>query len=105
MSFKEQALRDLETVFLNTEEFAEMHRVEGSQIAVVMDNNRLENTKQGQILGLVEADVLIFGKETDFPKNLNPGRLLNVDGKEMLVVDSGKDMGMVEIALCQNRHG
>lgn len=105
MSFKEQILKDLDAVFFNIDEFAELHRVEGKQIAVVVDNDQLNKLKKGQILGLVEADMLLMGRESDFPRDLDPGRLLNVDGREMLVANSGKDMGLVEVALRQNRTG
>ena len=105
MSFKEQIQKDLDAVFFNLDEFAELHRVEGKQIAVVVDDDQLDNLKKGQILGLVEADMLLMGREADFPVSLEPGRLLNVDGREMLVAKSGKDMGMVEVALRQNRTG
>lgn len=105
MSFKDQIVQDLDTVFLNLGEFAELHRVEGRQISIVVDNNRLQSLKQGQILGLVESDMLIMGRKVDFPADLSPGRLLNVDGREMIVADSGEDMGLVEVALNQNRTG
>ena len=105
MSFKEQIARDLDAVFLNLNEFAEVHRVEGAQIAVVVDNDQLNTLKKGQILGLVEADMLLMGRESDFPADLDPGRLLNVDGRELIVATSGKSMGMVEVALRQNRAG
>lgn len=105
MTFKEQILKDLDEVFLNLEEFAELHRVEGVEIPVVVDSDQLNKLKKGQIIGLIEADMLLMGKESDFPRDLEPGRPLNVDGREMLVVNSGKDMGMVEVALSQNRTG
>lgn len=105
MSFKEQIARDLDTVFLNLDDFAEPHRIEGKEVAVVVDSDQLNTLKKGQILGLVEADMLIMGREVDFPDELDPGRLLNVDGREMIVELSGKDMGLVEVALNQNRTG
>ena len=105
MSFKEQILKDLDSVFLNVDEFAEIHRVEGAQITVVVDNDQLNKLKKGQILGLIEADMLLMGRESDFPRDLEPGRLLNVDGRELIIVNSGKDMGLVEVALRQNRTG
>ena len=105
MSFKEQILKDLDAVFFNLDEFAELHRVEGAKIAVVVDNDQLNKLNKGQILGPVEADMLLMGRESDFPRDLEPGRLLNVDGREMLVANSGKDMGLVEVALRQNRTG
>lgn len=105
MSFKNMIQNDLNTVFFNLDEFAEHHRVEGAKIAVVVDNDQLNKLKKGQILGLIEADMLLMGREVDFPANLEPGRLLNVDGRELLIVNSGKDMGLVEVALRQNRTG
>ena len=105
MSFKEQIRKDLDSVFLNLDEFAELRRVEGKRIAVIVDDNQLTNLKQGQILGLVNADMLLMGREEDFPANLEPGRLLNVDGRELIIENSGRDMGLVEVALRQNRTG
>ena len=105
MGFKEQVAADLDAVFLNLSEFAELHRVEGVKIAVVVDNDQLNKLKKGQIIGLVEADIVLMGKEADFPDDLDPGRLLNYDGREMLIVNSGRDMGLAEVALRQNRTG
>ena len=105
MNFKEQILKDLDAVFLNLSEFAELHRVEGVEIAVVVDSDQLNKLKKGQILGLVEADMLLMGRAVDFPSDLEPGRLLNVDGRELIIANSGKDMGLVEVALRQNRTG
>ena len=105
MGFKEQIKRDLDAVFLNLGEFAELHYVEGVEIAVIKDDNTLTTLKQGQILGLVEADMLLLGRAEDFPADLDPGRILNVDGREMIVENCGEDMGLVEVALRQNRVG
>ena len=105
MGFKEQIQKDLDAVFLNCDEFAEIHRVEGNEIRVVVDSDQLNKLKKGQILGIIEADMLLMGREGDFPADLEPGRLMNVDGRELIVVKSGVDMGMVEVALSQNRMG
>lgn len=105
MNFKEQIRQDLEKVFLNLDEFAELHRIEGKQVTVVIDDDELQELKKGQILDMVEADMLILAKADDLPRDLDPGRLLNVDGREMLVVKAGNDMGLVEVALRQNRNG
>lgn len=105
MSFKEQIQKDLDNVFFNLDEFGELHRIEGVEIAVVVDSDQLNKLKKGQILGLIEADMLIMGRAVDFPDYLEPGRLLNVDGRELIVAKSGEDMGLVEVALSQNRTG
>ena len=105
MTFKEQIQKDLDAVFLNPDEFGELHRVECKEIIVVVDDDLLNTLKKGQILGLVEAEMLLLGRVADFPADLDPGRLLNVDGRELQVVKSGKDMGLAEVALSQNRMG
>ena len=102
-AFKDMVARDLDAVFLNVDEFAELHMVEGKEIPVVMDDDRLATLKKGQILGLVEADMLLMGKVSDFPADMEPGRLLNVDGRELIVSKSSRDMGLIEAALRQNR--
>lgn len=105
MNFKEQIRQDLDAVFLNLGEFAELHRIEGKQVTAVVDDDELREYKKGQILDMVEADMLILAKADDLPRDLDPGRLLNVDGREMLVVKAGNDMGLAEVALRQNRSG
>lgn len=105
MNFKEQIQKDLDAVFFNLKEFAEIHCIENKQIAVVVDNDQLNKLKKGQILGLIEADMLIMGRASDFPADLAPGRFMNVDNREMIIANSGKDMGLVEVALRQNRTG
>ena len=101
--FKAQVEQDSGGVFLNLGGFAEMHRIEGVEIPVVIDNDQLVKMKQGQILGIVEADMLIFGKVSDFPENMAAGRIINVDGREFVVANSGVDMGIMEVALSQSR--
>ena len=102
-AFKEQVANDIYNVFLNLDEFAEEHLIEGKTIPVVIDDDDLTEKKKGQILGIVEADMLIYGKASDFPKYMNNGRFLNVDNREMIVVKSAYDMGMIEVALQQSR--
>lgn len=106
MSFKEQIERDIDDVFLNLDEFGETHRVEGKEINVVVDDDTLEKLAKvgdNRSLGMVEADMILMAKESDLPKDLEPGRLINVDGREMIIVNTNKHMGLVELALRQNR--
>lgn len=108
MSFKDQIQRDLDTVFFNLDEFAERHRVEGKEIVVVVDSDalaKLSKIGDNRTHGLVEADLVLLGRKMDLPATLEPGRLLNVDGRELLVVSSNENMGLVEIFLRQNITG
>ena len=106
MSFKDQIKQDLSDVFLNLDEFADLHRIEGKEVPVVIDSDimaKLSKIGDNRIHGMDEADMVIIGKASDLPENLDPGRLLNLDGREVIVVTTTSEMGLVQIAVRQNR--
>lgn len=106
MSFKDQIKHDLSDIFLNLDEFADLHRIEGKEVPVVIDSDimaKLSKIGDNRIHGMDEADMVIMGKASDLPENLDPGRLLNLDGREVIVVTTTSEMGLVQIAVRQNR--
>lgn len=106
MSFRDQIKQDLSDVFLNLDEFADLHRIEGKEVPVVIDSDimaKLSKIGDNRIHGMDEADMVIMGKASDLPENLDPGRLLNLDGREVIVVTTMSEMGLVQIAVRQNR--
>lgn len=106
MSFKDQIKQDLSDIFLNLDEFADLHRIEGKEVPVVIDSDimaKLSKIGDNRIHGMDEADMVIMGKDSDLPENLDPGRLLNLDGREVIVVTTTSEMGLVQIAVRQNR--
>ena len=106
MSFKDQIKQDLSDIFLNLDEFADLHRIEGKEVPVVIDSDimaKLSKNGDNRIHGMDEADMIIMGKASDLPENLDPGRLLNLDGREVIVITTTSEMGLVQIAVRQNR--
>ena len=106
MSFKDQIKQDLSDIFLNLDEFADLHRIEGNEVPVVIDSDimaKLSKIGDNRIHGMDEADMVIMGKASDLPENLDPGRLLNLDGREVIVVTTTSERGLVQIAVRQNR--
>lgn len=106
MSFKDQIKQDLSDIFLNLDEFADLHRIEGKEVPVVIDSDimaKLSKIGDNRIHGMDEADMVIMGKASDLPENLDPARLLNLDGREVIVVTTTSEMGLVQIAVRQNR--
>lgn len=106
MSFKDQIKQDLSDIFLNLDEFADLHRIEGKEVPVVIDSDimaKLSKNGDNRIHGMDEADMVIMGKASDLPENLDPGRLLNLHGREVIVVTTTSEMGLVQIAVRQNR--
>ncbi|MCL1866617.1 MAG: hypothetical protein FWF82_04335 [Oscillospiraceae bacterium] len=103
MSFKEQMERDLDSVFLNTDEFADIHRVDGKEIPAVIDKDGIVKLKKGQVIGMAESDMLLMAKVGDLPPQKSPGSFFNVDGREYIVESWNVNAGLAEIALNQNR--
>ena len=106
MSFKDQIKQDLSDIFLNLDEFADLHRIEGKEVPVVIDSDilaKLSKIGDNRIHGMDEADMVIRGIASGLPDNLDPGRLLNLDGREVIVVTTTSEMGLVQIAVRQNR--
>ena len=108
MSFKEQVMRDLDNVFLNIDEFAEMHMVEGKPIPAVIDKDSFipigqGKSNQGKLLGTIEADMILMAKVSDLPPEKAPGSFLTLDGRECVITAWSVNMGFAEIALSQNR--
>ena len=75
MSFKDQIKQDLSDIFLNLDEFADLHRIEGKEVPVVIDSDimaKLSKIGDNRIHGMDEADMVIMGKASDLPENLDP---------------------------------
>ncbi len=101
MSFKEMLKSDIENVFLNTDEFASTHTIEGKEITCIFDDEALRERQSGSELGVSESDVLIFAHTDDLPSKKGAGEHVNVDGIEYIVNTWDENMGMTQIALSQ----
>jgi len=109
MSFKDMVQQD-RGIFLNIDEFGEVHRVEGQNITVVIDDNTLRERQGGAEVGVAEVGVaesslLLFAYVEDLPPRREAGESINVDGREYIVDDWSEDMGIAQVALGQNRTG
>jgi hypothetical protein len=103
MSLKEQINADINNIFMQTDDFAEEHEIEGQNISIVPDLDRLSELKSGGVLGVVKADYLFFANTADLPEEKGPGETINIDGKEYIVDDWSINYGMAQIACHQER--
>lgn len=99
MTFKEMIERDRREVFLNLDEFAETHSVDGKNISVSIDADAL--TAKQQALGVDSASLVLFAASEDLPKRKPPGAAINVDGRDYIVVDWADNKGVTQITLLQ----
>lgn len=99
MSFKDEIAADIDAVFLNMEEFAEKHHVEGKIISCVVDSNKGQPKSDGNMYDLAEADFVVIAKSTDLPARKEAGSVLNLDGRELTVTSWDEQSGMAVIGL------
>lgn len=99
--FKDMLNGDIDNVFLNTDELASKHNIEGKEITCIFDDEALRERQAGAELGVSESSLLIFAKTSDLPFKKEPKEILNVDHKEYTIDAWDENMGMTQIALSQ----
>ena len=102
MAFKDMVAADIAATFLNTSYFGELYRVEGREIAIVIDNDELKERQGGQDLAVAESATLFHAAVSDLPPRKAPGSSLNINGRECLIDDWKEAMGVATIALREN---
>lgn len=104
--FKDIIRTDLDNVFMNTDEFAGVHTVNGKKMPITVDNNELiERAKKAKsnMDGIYTKTTLIFVKAKDFGPLPAVGSVVNLDGKTYKVTDAMNEDGLYSIHLEANR--
>lgn len=106
MTFKEIASSDDLNVFLNTDEMAEMHSIEGTQVACVLDEGVVKENGTNDRYSLQEEYTVLYAKTEELQKagvgKKGYGSMLLVDDRTYLVQSWKEEFGMTEIELAQN---
>lgn len=107
MTFKDIIKNDIDTTFLNEDEFAEKHVVDGKEMTIIIDNNEMlerEKRYKEQIeKGTYVKQILFYVKAGEFGRLPRIGRLLNLDGKNYIVTDAIREGAMYSISLEANK--
>lgn len=110
MTFKEQIAKDNRTVFMNQDEFAETHLINGEEIPCTVDNNELiDREKRYQYKKSLYADgiylkqLLIYVRAEDFGPLPAIGRVITFDKKSYIVADAINEDGIYSLCLEANK--
>ena len=107
MTFKEAIRNDIREVFMNTDEFAALHELNGRKnVPLIVDNNELiERSKKAKsdMDGINVKTTLIFIKARDFGALPPVGYALRLDGVSYRVTDAMNEDGVYSIHLEANR--
>ena len=110
MGFKDCLASDVHDVFLNVEEFSDIHTIEfkGSTMQIPLqidDNEQIEREKRSNqnMDGIYVNQRMIYVAASDFGALPKQGVLLKLDGKSYTVADAVSEYGIYSITLEANR--
>lgn len=98
MSFKDEIADDL-AIFLDEEEFAETHNIEGKDVVCIVDDDALQEQKIKSATGTYTGKKLIHVKGTALEGRPAVDGKLFFDGKPYTVKDCIDNNGMLSITL------
>ena len=108
MTFKEAIRDDVVEVFMNLDEFAALHTLNGKQIPVIVDDNEMierEKKMKSDMDGINVKTTLIYVRARDYGSGLPPvGYAVTLDGKSYLVIEAVNEDGVYSIELERNRN-
>ncbi len=103
-SFKQILEEDISHTFMNMDEFAEIHNVNGKEMWVIVDSNeQIEREKRmsenPQKLGIHMKQLLIYVKRSDYGPLPSPGNFLTFDGQNYQVTDAIDESGIYSVSI------
>lgn len=102
MHLKDMLKEDIKGVFLECNDFAETHIVEGKPILVVEDKDTLQELKNGAENELAEAELLFYAAVDDLPHRRGYGSMLSYDGIDYFVISWDENYDMATVVLKKN---
>ena len=100
-NFKDFVKHDLDT-FINLEEFAEVHHIDGKPVKSMIDSDVLQiysNVKAEQYDGVYRSILALYVKEDDLGYRPVRDQHLNIDGAIYIVDECSSEMGILKIVL------
>lgn len=104
--FKDIIKSDIHNTFINTDEFSDMHTVNGVRIPVQVDENeQIEREKRfnQNMDGLFTNQKFIYVAESDYGPLPKQGSIITFDGRRYTVLDAINEGGVYSITMEANR--
>lgn len=102
MTFKDTIRQDIRTVFLNFEEFGELHMIFDQEMLIIIDENELTEREkrirrnEGE---LYKKQLLFYIAAEDFGPLPSPGNVLELDRKRYVIIEAENEDGIYSISL------
>lgn len=104
-AFKDAVAADVTHVFINADEFADWHDIDGVRLCCVIDQDVTQtysNAMGNSIEGVFKNTVQIHVRAVDMERPVE-GELIRVDGSLHLVESVSDEMGVYVITATENR--
>lgn len=105
-TFKDMVAADIFGTFIHTDEFADIHLVDGKEMHVIIDTNELLERQQNvpHADGLYKAHILIYIPVSEYGPKPKIGKQLNLDNrKTYIIVDCINEDGIYSMELEASR--
>lgn len=102
MTFKELVQQDTKEIFLNFDEFGEIHLVDGEEKVLIIDTNELverEKRKDISLAGVFKKHLLFYIQAEDLGGMPKIGGMMMFDRKSYVVTDAINEDGIYSISL------
>lgn len=102
--FKDILAADITGVFLNGQEFADIHTIDGTEMTVMVDENELLERDKSKIIGVQQDGTftsrrLIYVSREEYGPRPKIGKPLVFDGRPYRVQDCAEEYGILAITL------
>jgi hypothetical protein len=101
--FKDWVAADIANVFLNLDEFAEEHSINGANVPVILDRDRLNERRDKA--GLTGEELYFFVAAHDLPVRPKTGETMRFDRRIYEITECLENDGVLEIALLRQNAG
>lgn len=102
-AFKDVVEGDIRRVFLNEDEFAEKHDIDGEKIVVMLDIDRMNERRDKA--GLSDENLYFYVKEKELGRRPKVNSPMLFDGLHHIVTECIENDGVLEIALARQNVG
>lgn len=107
MTFKDALAKDVATTFFNVTEFAEMCRVDGKEMPVVIDADEINRQSEpGRVKGddgIYVAEITLFVRVCDYGRKPANGKPITLDGRPYLITDCQEMAGVYTMRLTRRK--
>lgn len=106
IGFKDALAKDVKSVFINGQEFADAHMIDGVEVLCVVDSDiiaeRESQIRSESVEGVFASKKMIFVDENDLPSVPVRGQRLSLDGEWYFVNDVDISAGILQITIEAN---